>query len=157
MKNAKYTMGVVSGVIGTLLAVAAVCSVIVLFNIGGLGDVTRTLFLLENRSLKDLSLSEKSEGAISGMLTELEDPYSYYLTADDYSDLMEEVSGSYEGLGIYLTSFPDAEYTMIMAPIKGTPAFEAGLLAGDEIIAINGESMAGATADEISNLVKNGE
>ncbi|MBQ1251682.1 MAG: PDZ domain-containing protein, partial [Firmicutes bacterium] len=157
MKNAKYTMGVVSGVFGTLLAIVAVCALIVMFNIGGLGDVVRTVTLLENRSLNELSLSEKSEGMISGMLTELEDPYSYYLNADDYSDLMEEVSGSYEGLGIYLTTFPDAQYTTIMAPIKGTPAFDAGLLAGDEILSINGESMAGATADEISNLVKNGE
>ena len=157
MKNGKYIGGVVSGVFGTLLAIAALCFAVVMFNIGGLGDVARTMILLERESLNELTLSEKSEGVISGMLSELEDPYSYYLNADDYNDLMEEVGGSYEGLGFYLTTFPDAEYTTVMSPIKGTPAFEAGLLAGDEILSINGESMAGATADEIATLVKRGE
>ena len=44
-----------------------------------------------------------------------------------------------------------------MAPIKGTPAFEAGLQAGDEIIKINGEDMAGVGADEIASMIKTGE
>ena len=157
MKDRSYTKGVISGVLGTVMVALAVVVTVMFFNIGNLGNVIQTVRILDRYSLEPLSLSEKNEGAITGMVNQLEDPYSYYLNEEDYGALMEEYSGSYEGLGIYLTSFVDAEYTVVMAPIKGTPAFEAGLLAGDEIIKINGEDMAGVGADEIAAKIKYGE
>lgn len=157
MKDKTYAKGIATGVFGTFLVALLIFLAAVFFNIGNVGNLLQTVKVLNHHSLKQLSFSEKAEGAITGMMNELEDPYSYYLDAEDYSDLMEEVSGSYEGLGIYLTTAADAEYTVVMAPIKGTPAFEAGLLAGDEIVRINGEDMVGVSADEIANLIKRGE
>lgn len=157
MKDRSYVKGVVSGVLGTVMVTLAVVVTVMFFNIGNLGNVIQTVRILDHYSLEPLSLSEKNEGAIAGMVDQLGDPYSYYLNESEFSALMEEYSGSYEGLGIYLASFEDAEYTVIMAPIKGTPAFEAGILAGDEIVAINGESMVGVNADEISTIIKYGE
>lgn len=157
MKDKTYVKGVVSGVLGTIFAALLIFLAVVFFNLGNIGNLLQTVKILDHYSLHPLSLSEKAEGAMVGMIEELDDPYSYYLTAEDYTDLQEEVNGSYKGLGIYLTTAADAEYTVVMAPIKGTPAFEAGLLAGDEIVKINGEDMVGVGADEIANLIKRGE
>ena len=150
LKDKTYAKGVVTGVFATIFAALLIFLAAVFFNIGNVGNLLQTVKILDHYSLNSLSFSEKAEGAIAGMINELEDPYSYYLDEEDYNDLKDEVSGSYEGLGIYLTTEAGAEYTVVMAPIKGTPAFEAGLLAGDEIVSINGEDMAGVAADELS-------
>lgn len=157
MKDRSYIKGVATGVLTTIMVILVVVVTVMFFNIGNLGNLVQTVRIMDRFSLEPLSLSEKTEGAITGIVAELEDPYSYYLDKEEYGTLMEEVSGSYEGLGIYLTTFLDAEYTVVMAPIKGTPAFEAGLQAGDEIIKINGEDMAGVGADEIASMIKTGE
>lgn len=157
MKERSYIKGVATGVLTTIMVILVVVVTVMFFNIGNLGNLVQTVRIMDRFSLEPLSLSEKTEGAITGIVAELEDPYSYYLDEEEYGALMEEVSGSYEGLGIYLTTFLDAEYTVVMAPIKGTPAFEAGLQAGDEIIKINGEDMAGVGADEIASMIKTGE
>ena len=142
--------------VGIAIPLVVLCTMM-FFNIGNVGNFLRTVKILDSYSLEPLSLSQKAEGAITGMVDQLGDPYSYYLDKDEYSDLMTEVSGSYEGLGIYLATEEGADYTIVMAPIKGSPAFDAGLLAGDEIVKINGEDMAGVSADQIATKIKTGE
>ncbi len=157
LKNKTFGKGLIAGLLIGVILPLFLLATMFFFNIANVGNVLRTVSILDHASLKSLSASEKAEGAIGGMIDELDDPYSYYLTAEEYSDLMEEYNGSYEGLGIYLVTENDAEYTVVMAPIKGSPAFEAGILAGDEIVSVNGESMAGVNAEEISALIKKGE
>ncbi|MDO4541754.1 MAG: S41 family peptidase [Bacillota bacterium] len=135
----------------------ALIMVMAVFNIGNIGDFFQSFYLLESKSIKSLDLSQKVEGAISGMIDELDDPYSYYLDQEEFSSLMEEVNGLYLGIGVYITEDEANEYTSIMSPIKGTPAFEAGLLAGDKILSINDESMKGRSASEVANTVKTAE
>lgn len=157
MKDKAYAKGVVMGIlIGIAIPLVVLCTMM-FFNIGNVGNFLRTVKILDSYSLEPLSLSQKAEGAITGMVDQLGDPYSYYLDKDEYADLMTEVSGSYEGLGIYLATEEGADYTIVMAPIKGSPAFDAGLLAGDEIVKINGEDMAGVSADQIATKIKTGE
>lgn len=157
MKDKTYAKGVVMGIlVGIAIPLVVLCTMM-FFNIGNVGNFLRTVKILDSYSLEPLSLSQKAEGAITGMVDQLGDPYSYYLDKDEYADLMTEVSGSYEGLGIYLATEEGADYTIVMAPIKGSPAFDAGLLAGDEIVKINGEDMAGVSADQIATKIKTGE
>lgn len=157
MKDKTYAKGVVMGIlVGIAIPLVVLCTMM-FFNIGNVGNFLRTVKILDNYSLEPLSLSQKAEGAITGMVDQLGDPYSYYLDKDEYADLMTEVSGSYEGLGIYLATEEGADYTIVMAPIKGSPAFDAGLLAGDEIVKINGEDMTGVSADQIATKIKTGE
>jgi carboxyl-terminal processing protease len=152
-----YGKGLVTGIIAGIAIPVLILFTAVFFNIGNIGNLVQTLKILDNYSLESVSFSEKVAGAIAGMVEELDDPYSYYLTADEYSDLLEEVNGTYDGIGIYLTTEEGAEYTTVMAPIKNSPAFEAGMEAGDQIVTINGEDMRGVNADTIANLIKNGE
>ena len=80
------------------------------------------------------------QGAIRGMLDSLGDQHTSYMDPMEYSDATAPLSG-YEGIGAYVNT--EGELLTIIEPIAGSPAEEAGLQAGDEIIAIDGEDMTG--------------
>lgn len=85
-------------------------------------------------------------GAINGMLKTLDDPYTRLLPPKSYEDMKVETEGHFGGLGIEIT-IKDGVLT-VMAPIFGTPAFEAGIQPGDQIIKIEGVSTEGITLEE---------
>src|SRR5207245_9689282 len=76
------------------------------------------------------------EGAINGMLTSL-DPHSAYLTPDLYKELQVDTKGSFGGLGIEITMRNNI--LTVVSPIEDTPAYRAGVKAGDMIIKIDGQ------------------
>lgn len=88
-------------------------------------------------SLLHLLAVYMQKGNIQDLLASLDDPYTRYLSPEQYVELMSETEGSYGGVGLYLEYKEDQ--LIIMRPMKGTPAEEAGLRQGDEIIAINAE------------------
>jgi len=77
------------------------------------------------------------EGAINGMMKSL-DPHSAYMTSDMYKELEVETRGSFGGIGIEITIKKDV--LTVVSPIEDTPAFNAGIKAGDHIIQIDGKS-----------------
>jgi len=76
-------------------------------------------------------------GAIDGMLNRL-DPYSDYFDADEYEQFQMKTEGQFEGIGIEVHSAPGGGL-VIISPIEGSPAFYAGLRAGDQITEIDGD------------------
>jgi carboxyl-terminal processing protease len=85
------------------------------------------------------------ENAINGMLASL-DPHSSYLNPKDFSDMRVQTRGEFGGLGIEVTM--ENELVKVIAPIDGTPASEAGVLAGDLIFQIDGENIRGMTLQQ---------
>ena len=83
--------------------------------------------------------------AIMGMLDGLEDRYSLLMLPEDYSKLQEQMQNTeFGGVGIYIELNPDDENRLtVFEPIEGTPAYDAGLLPGDKVMAIDGESTDG--------------
>ncbi|MCX5857945.1 MAG: S41 family peptidase, partial [Deltaproteobacteria bacterium] len=77
------------------------------------------------------------QGAINGMMKSL-DPHSSFMTADMYKELEVETRGSFGGIGIEITILKDV--LTVVSPIEDTPAFQAGIKAGDQIIKIDGKS-----------------
>ena len=75
-------------------------------------------------------------GAIRGMVRSL-DPHSSFLTEEEHKELMMETRGSFTGIGIEITM--KDEILTVVSPIEGTPAYEAGIKAGDKIIGIEDE------------------
>src|SRR5450432_3676205 len=87
------------------------------------------------------------EGAIDGMLNEL-DPFSIYIPANKQEDFEGLLENSFKGVGIQLNQL-DNGAVEVVTPIDGSPAFKAGVLAGDVILKVNGESIEGQRLPEI--------
>ncbi len=95
------------------------------------------LSIVQLNYVDNIDTQETIEGAIKGMLTSL-DPHSSFLKASDFQELQEETKGSFSGIGIEITVKDDM--LTVVSPIEDTPAFKAGIQAGDRIIKIGGES-----------------
>lgn len=96
--------------------------------------------------------------ALEGMLDALEDPYSDFLDEDELSQLQTTLSGTFGGLGMYISQNrspdPDRLYIQILSPIDNTPAFRAGFRAGDLITKIDDQSTLNMSADVAVTLLR---
>lgn len=97
--------------------------------------------------LSYLSLPEEAtpthlmRAALTTMVEELNDPYTNYFDPDLTEQWNTDLRGEYQGIGAFVDV--DGEYLTIISPIKDTPAEEAGLQPGDQVIAIDGDDMTG--------------
>jgi carboxyl-terminal processing protease len=108
------------------------------------------LDLLQQHYIDEINSQDILIGAINGMLTSL-DPHSSYLSAEDYKELQDDTKGSFSGIGIEITVRDNV--LTVVSPIVGTPAYEKGIKAGDQIIKINGQYTKDMTlADAIKQL-----
>lgn len=99
-----------------------------------------------------LDYQKMLDGAIRGMLSSLEDPYTVFLNAQEFQKFKEEISGQLEGIGIEI-AIKDGVLTII-APLEGTPAQRAGLKSKDQIIEINSALTKGMQLDEAVRLIR---
>ena len=91
-------------------------------------------------------------GAISGMVMSLSDPYSTFFTPQDAKRFQESLSGTFDGIGIYIV-YEDGNY-IIQTPLEGSPAKKAGLKANDIITHIDGTITNGITFDNIIEMLR---
>src|SRR5688500_16257765 len=84
----------------------------------------------------DIPADKLERAAVEGLLTTT-DPWSQYFTADEWRDWSARVmSGRFHGVGIRIEADPKTGYLRVTSPIENTPAFEAGVLPGDLIVAV---------------------
>jgi carboxyl-terminal processing protease len=91
-------------------------------------------------------------GAVKGLVESIDDPYTVYFSKDEYKDFSESLDGKFQGIGAEI-GLREGQL-IIIAPILGTPASKAGLLAGDAIITINGESTFGLSVEEAVTKIR---
>ncbi|MBN1254794.1 MAG: S41 family peptidase [Deltaproteobacteria bacterium] len=106
---------------------------------------TDCLEIISKNYVEEVKTEDLITGAIEGMLNSL-DPHSAYLDPDMYRELQVETKGSFGGLGIEIAIKDDI--LTVIAPIEDTPAYRAGIKAGDKIIKINEESTKGLSLME---------
>jgi carboxyl-terminal processing protease len=92
------------------------------------------------------------QGAIRGMVEALGDSHTLYMTQDEYDEATVPLSGTYAGIGAFVRT--DGDYLMITEPFEGSPAKEAGLKPGDQVIAVNGEDVTGIDPAVVLDSVK---
>jgi carboxyl-terminal processing protease len=90
--------------------------------------------------------------AVQGLLRELGDPHTAFMTAEEYNALRVQTTGEYGGLGIQISE-RDGWITVI-APLPGTPAERAGILAGDRIIEVEGQSTEGWSDEDAVKVLR---
>ena len=101
--------------------------------------------LIQKNYVEDVEDEEVIEFAINGMLQAL-DPHSGYMNTDQYIEMQEETEGEFGGLGIEVSM--ENGFIKIITPIDDTPAAKAGVMPGDYITHINGESIQGQSLQE---------
>jgi carboxyl-terminal processing protease len=95
----------------------------------------------------------KIYGAIQGLAASYGDPYTVFFPPADNQSFQDQISGTFDGVGMEVDLNADGVLTVI-SPIQGTPAYNAGIKAGDQILSINGTSTNGMSADVAINLIK---
>lgn len=94
------------------------------------------------------------QGAIDGLLNGL-DPYSNYVPPAKQEEFDRHLEGTFKGIGVELSPADDGNVRVI-SPIEGSPAFHAGVLAGDMILTINGTDVKGKKVDDVKALIAGG-
>jgi carboxyl-terminal processing protease len=104
------------------------------------------------------------EGAIKGLFGALGDPFSFYMTEEEYQASLSSISGEFEGIGASMTTqdsagnscdtISDSCLLTVVQVIRGSPALRAGLLAGDVIVAVDGQSLAGSTVSDAVDVIR---
>ena len=97
-----------------------------------------------------------TEAAIKGYVEGLGDEYTEYLTSEEYEELMTNVLGNYVGIGVYMTQDKNGN-VIVLLPIEGSPAYEAGLKTGDIITKVDGEDCKDQELSAVANKVKGDE
>ncbi len=103
-------------------------------------------------STQTLSNEERINGAIQGMVEAHNDPYTVFLPPAENADFAEDISGNFSGIGMEV-GIKDKVITVI-SPLPDTPAEKAGLLPGDLVVKINGESTEGMSIDSAVSKIR---
>ena len=107
--------------------------------------------------LGDVTDEEFQTGIYKGMLQALGDDYSEYYTEEELNNLMQQVEGTYYGIGAYVSLDTVTNLPKISGTIKGAPSEDAGLRANDIIYEVDGESTYGLSLDEVVSKIKGKE
>lgn len=101
---------------------------------------------------EDVTSEKKIEGAIKGMLSAYDDPYTTFFTKEENALFQDEVSGSFSGVGIEISA--RSGFLTVIAPLKDTPAYRAGIQSGDVITKIDQTEMNDETIPKALSLIR---
>ncbi|MEX2356342.1 MAG: S41 family peptidase [Thermaerobacterales bacterium] len=113
------------------------------------------LQLLQLFYYRDVDIDALVEGAIQGALEILDDPHTTYFDSEALTRFQEDIDGRYSGVGMTIRS--EDSQIVVVSPISGSPADQAGLRSGDVIVAVDGQPVAGLQADAVAARVRGPE
>ena len=113
--------------------------------------------LIEERFIEDVDMTQAEDAAAAAMVASLGDRWSYYLTADEYVSHMEQMNNAYVGIGVTISGTEDGAGVEVLKVEPNGPAMDAGIQAGDMIVGVEGQDVAGMTTTELRNLVRGKE
>ena len=116
-----------------------------------LAVLTEALLLVQRHYVEEVPLQKMIYGAIDGMLLGL-DPNSSFLPPEPLAELEEETRGSFSGIGV--TVGLEKEGVKVIAPMEDSPAFKAGIHAGDTIKAVDGVALSGTSIEEAVKAIR---
>ncbi len=111
-----------------------------------LSKLNAVIELIETKYYTKVERGDVLDGAISGMMGALNDPYSVYMDEEIAKQFSESIEGSFTGIGAEVTL--ENGRVVVVSPIKGSPAEKSGVLAKDIVLTVNGESLDGLSLQE---------
>ena len=112
---------------------------------------------IEKNYLGEINEDEMLESAIKGYVAGLNDEYSEYITKEEMEEYMQDATGKYVGIGVYIANNTKTNQIVVLMPIKGSPAEEAGIKSGDVITKVDGVAYKGEQLSEASSALKKEE
>ena len=118
---------------------------------GKTSGLNEVLTLITSNYVEKIEKEKLIRDGISGMMADL-DPYSEYLDKKELEELLETSKGEFQGVGMEI-AIKDG-YPIVISPLEGTPAYEAGIKAGDKIVKIDGLSAKGLSGEETQQKIR---
>jgi carboxyl-terminal processing protease len=109
-------------------------------------------FVYTHKDAKKIDDQDKLWGAIQGLTDSYGDPYTVFMPPEESKSFEGDISGNFEGVGMELAM--KEKSIVVVAPLKGTPAYKAGVMKGDILLTINEKSTVGMTIDGAVKLIR---
>ena len=154
MKKKIILTAVLVGLLSSVLTLGLICFVLGINSKSAfdLGRFFVALRFIESHYVENVERGKLIDGAISGMVNSLGDPHSVYLAPQVYNALRAETTGSFGGIGVYM-SFKNGG-VQVMSVIPDSPGQRAGLQAGDEILAVDGQPIEEISPGEVALKIR---
>lgn len=107
-------------------------------------------YLDRNYLYDDVDYEKLNDEAIKAYVDALDEPYTHYYTESEFSNYLSSVEESYTGIGVVIAADMEEDKILVLSPFVDSPAYDAGILPGDYIVAVDGISY---TADEMQECV----
>lgn len=120
---------------------------------GALFQIVRTMHLIQRHYVGETDRKKIYDGALKGMVGVLNDPYSSYLDNQDFEALSTMTEGHFGGVGMVMGLRKDNQF-VVVSPIEDTPAYKAGIKAGDILLKIDGEDLSGQSLNEVVKKIR---
>ncbi len=154
-KNKKIIAAMVITAVLSAGITAVVCGYVLPYVLGtGGGSISRAEQLIAQSFYKEVDEKTIRDAAISGMMSALEDDYSYYLNEESFSELIGGFDGEYTGIGVEVSIDSKDNLITVIAPIEDTPAAVAGIGTGDKILKVNGIAVSMENYPEAIKLMR---
>lgn len=108
---------------------------------------------IDDSYLREVDEGALLDGQLKGMVQALDDPYSVYMTQDEFTSFTQQTAGIYGGIGVIVTPGED-NFITVVSPIEDTPGEKAGIKTGDKIIKVNGIEFFAENMDEAVKVMK---
>lgn len=109
---------------------------------------------IQRRALVQVATDKLLQGALSGMMAQLGDQHSVFISPSDFEDLRVGIEQEFGGVGIEIVLDPETKQLTVASPLHGTPAFAAGIRPRDRILRIDGRTTQGMSLEEASAVLK---
>ena len=120
---------------------------------GALFQIVRTMHLIQRHYVGETDRKKIYDGALKGMVGVLNDPYASYLDNQDFEALSTMTEGHFGGVGMVMGLRKDNQF-VVVSPIEDTPAYKAGIKAGDILLKIDGEDLSGQSLNEVVKKIR---
>lgn len=107
---------------------------------------------LEENYYRELDTQELVLGAVRGMLAAVEDPYTFYYTPEEMEEAAQQNLGLYQGVGLLIAS-DKAGYVRVLRVFQDSPAWAAGVRAGDRVLEVDGQAVSGETQQTLEEAI----